>query len=113
MQSGVWLVTCFYFRGQSNAKEAAWAFLEYYLLEEPSYGFPSVKKYFDEYAEDYLYDQWQRDEDGELILFKNRPQFVRTRSCMDEDRRAGSGVSEVERTVNCGLIYIFPLLMLS
>ena len=69
----------------SNAKEAAWAFLEYYLLEEPSYGFPSIKKYFDEYAEDYLYNQWQRDKDGELILFRNRPQLVRTRSYMDED----------------------------
>ena len=69
----------------SNAKEAAWAFLEYYLLEEPSYGFPSIKKYFDEYAEDYLYNQWQRDKDGELILFRNRPQLVRTRSYTDED----------------------------
>lgn len=43
------------------------------------------KKYFDEYAENYLYGQWQRDEGGELILFRNRPQLVRTRTYMDED----------------------------
>lgn len=61
----------------SDCKEGAWAFLEYYLQyleqDERIYDgnmvtYPALKKLFDARAEQLLYQQWDRDENGEILL---------------------------------------------
>lgn len=61
----------------SDCKEGAWAFLEYYLqyLEQDeriydanTVTYPALKKLFDARAEQLLYQQWDRDENGEILL---------------------------------------------
>ena len=64
----------------SDCKEGAWAFLEYYLLHNednrndknnfnPNRGaYPAVKEVFENRMAEELYIQWVRDENGEIIL---------------------------------------------
>ena len=61
----------------SDCKEGAWAFLEFYLQYQDNTEniigvntvyYPALKKQFDAAAEEILYKQWARDENGEILL---------------------------------------------
>lgn len=70
----------------SEHKEGAWAFLEYALLEGSENGryisgdgFPSLKEDFEREAARILEDQYDRDEEGNLILNKiGQPQLKKS-----------------------------------
>ena len=64
----------------SDCKEGAWAFLEFFLLHKDDnrnteyvyasneYTYPSVKELFEKRMAEELYIQWDRDENGEILL---------------------------------------------
>ena len=53
----------------SDCKEGAWEFMEYFLSrEEYSWGLSSRISVFEEEAETQLYEQYYRDEDGNILL---------------------------------------------
>lgn len=76
----------------SDCKEGAWAFLEYYLLHnednrnnENSYyrnheTYPAVKEIFERNMAEQLYSQWERDENGEILLDEQGEPMLRVRS---------------------------------
>lgn len=77
----------------SDCKEGAWEFLEYYLLHnednrnnENSYysnvsTYPAIKEIFEKSMAEQLYYQWDRDENGEILLDKQGdPKLRGTRS---------------------------------
>lgn len=76
----------------SDCKEGAWAFLKYYLLHnednrnnENSYyqnhsTYPAVKEIFEKCMAEQLYYQWDRDENGEILLDKQGNPKLRTTS---------------------------------
>ena len=64
----------------SNCKEGAWAFLEFFLLHKDDnrnteyvyasnvYTYPSVKELFEKRMAEELYIQWDRDDNGEILI---------------------------------------------
>lgn len=64
----------------SDCKEGAWAFLEFFLLHKDDnrnteyvfatneYTYPAVKELFEKRMAEELYIQWDRDENGEILL---------------------------------------------
>lgn len=79
----------------SDCKEGAWAFLEYYLLHnednrnnENSYymnhsTYPAVKEVFEKSMADQLYFQYTRDENGEILLDEKGDSQLRSPTIAD------------------------------